>query len=128
MLDQKLLEVLDVMHRAGVPFVAGTDVGSAFLIPGFSLHDELADLVNAGFTPMEALQSATRDAARFSGQEKEWGTIQKGRLSDLVLLDADPLADISNTRKIRAVVANGRMFDRRTLDTMLDQVAAVDQK
>jgi len=128
MLNQKLLEVVGIMHRAGVQFIAGTDVGGAYLVPGFSLHDELADLVSAGFTPMQALQSATLDASRFLGQEKEWGTIQKRKLADLVLLDANPLENIGNTRKIRAVVVNGRMLDRKTLDTTLDQIQTADQK
>lgn len=119
MFDEKLIDVVGLMHRGGVRFVAGTDVGGAFLIPGFSLHDELAELVKAGFTPMEALQAATIDAARFRGQEKEQGSIQKGKLADLVLLDADPLANISNTRKIEAVVINGRLLDRTALDKML---------
>ncbi len=128
MLNQKLLEVVGIMHRAGVQFIAGTDVGGAYLVPGFSLHDELADLVSAGSTPMQALQSATLDASRFLGQEKEWGTIQKRKLADLVLLDANPLENIGNTRKIRAVVVNGRMLDRKTLDTTLDQIQTADQK
>ena len=128
MLDQKLLAVLDMMHRAGVPFLAGTDIGSAYLIPGFSLHSELTDLVEAGFTPLQALQSATRDAARFSGQEKDWGTVQKCKLADLVLLNANPLENIGNTRQISAVVVNGKMLDRRTLDTMLDKIQTADQK
>jgi len=127
MLDQKLLEVVGIMHRAGVRFLAGTDVGGVFLVPGFSLHDELGYLVAAGFTPMQALQSATFDAARFLGQEKEWGTIQKGKLADLIVLDANPLLNISNSRKINAVVVNGRLLDRKTLDAMLDQVEAADQ-
>jgi imidazolonepropionase-like amidohydrolase len=116
------------MHRAGVPFLAGTDAGAAYVVPGFSLPDELADLASAGFTPMQALQSATLDAARFLGQEKDWGTIQKGKLADLVLLDATPLENIGNTRKISAVVANGRLFDRKTLDRTLDQIRTADQK
>ncbi len=128
MLDQKLLQVVGIMHRAGVQFIAGTDVGGAYLVPGFSLHDELADLVSTGFTPMQALESATLDAASFLGQEKEWGTIQKDRLADLVLLDANPLENIANIRKISAVVVNGRLLDRKTLDATLAQIQTADQK
>ena len=122
MLDQKLLEVAGVMHRAAVQFLAGTDVGGAFLVPGFSMHDELDELVKAGFTPREALRAATLDAARFLGREKELGTIQKGKLADLVLLDANPLKDIGYTRKINAVIVGGRLLDRKTLDASLAQV------
>jgi imidazolonepropionase-like amidohydrolase len=74
---------------------------------------------------MEALQAATRNPARFLGKEKDLGTVQKGKLADLVLLDGDPLADIHNTTKIFAVVINGRLYDRAALDRMLADAAAV---
>lgn len=117
------------MHRAGVPFLAGTDTSNPFVFPGFSLHDELALLVaETGFTPLEALQGATRDPARFLGREKDLGTVQPGKLADLVFLDADPLADIHNTTKIAAVVANGRLLPRDKLDRMLAEVEAANRK
>jgi imidazolonepropionase-like amidohydrolase len=118
------------MHQAGVPFLAGTDTpGVPFVFPGFSLHDELALLVaDAGFTPLEALQTATRDPARFLGREKDLGTIEPGKLADLVLLDANPLTDIHNTTKIAAVVANGRLLPRRELDRLLAEVEAANKK
>jgi imidazolonepropionase-like amidohydrolase len=118
------------MHQAGVPFLAGTDTpGVPYVFPGFSLHDELALLVaEGGFTPLEALQAATRDPARFLGREKDLGTVEPGKLADLVLLDADPLADIHNTTKIAAVVANGRLLPRRELDRMLAEVEAANRK
>jgi imidazolonepropionase-like amidohydrolase len=117
------------MHRAGVPFLAGTDASNPYIFPGFSLHDELALLVaEGGFTPLEALQAATRDPARFLGRERDLGTIEPGKLADLVLLDADPLADIHNTTKIAAVVANGRLLPRRELDQMLAEVEAANKK
>jgi imidazolonepropionase-like amidohydrolase len=117
------------MHRAGVPFLAGTDTSNPFVFPGFSLHDELALLVSeGGFTPMEALQAATRDPARFLGREKDLGTVEPGKLADLVLLDADPLADIHNTTKIASVVANGRLLPRDRLDRMLADVEAANKK
>lgn len=118
------------MHQAGVPFLAGTDApGVPYVFPGFSLHDELALLVaEGGFTPLEALQAATRDPARFLGREKDLGTLEPGKLADLVLLDADPLADIHNTTRIAAVVANGRLLPRRELDRMLAEVEAANEK
>jgi imidazolonepropionase-like amidohydrolase len=117
------------MHRAGVPFLAGTDTINPFVFPGFSLHDELGLLVaEGGFTPLEALQSATREPARFLGREKDLGTVEPGKLADLVLLEADPLADIHNTTKIAAVVANGRLLPRRELDRMLAKVAAANKQ
>ncbi|HEX2080181.1 MAG TPA: amidohydrolase family protein [Longimicrobium sp.] len=103
------------MHRAGVRLLAGTDAPLAYVHPGISLHDELALLVRAGLTPMQALQSATRDPAAYLGALDSLGTVQPGRLADLVLLDADPLADIRNTRRIHAVIASGRVVDRAAL-------------
>jgi len=100
------------MHRAGVQFLAGTDASSfTAVVPGAGLHDELALLVDSGFTPMEALQTATRNPAVYFGKLAEWGTVEVGKSADLVLLDADPLKDIRNTRKIRAVMLRGRLLD-----------------
>ncbi len=125
---QKQLEVVGMMKRAGVDFIAGTDTANPYVFPGFSLHDELALLVQAGFTPMEALQAATRDAARYLGRLDSVGTIEKGKIADLVLLDANPLAEIGNTRKIRAVVVGGRFITKPELDKMLADVVSLVSK
>ncbi|HJZ69858.1 MAG TPA: amidohydrolase family protein [Blastocatellia bacterium] len=119
---QKSLEMVGAMRRAGVQIIAGTDTPNPFVFPGFSLHDELGLLVKAGLTPMEALQAATRNAAVYLGKFDAVGTIEKGKLSDLVLLDADPLADIANTKKINAVVVGGKLISRAGLDEMLSKV------
>jgi len=120
---QMELEMTLAMHHAGVPFLAGTDTAAGVhIFPGFSLHEELAMFVQAGFTPMEALQTATLNPARFLGTLSEMGTVQTGKIADLVLLDANPLDDIHNTRKIRAVVLSGRYLSRSDLDEMLHQV------
>jgi imidazolonepropionase-like amidohydrolase len=118
------------MHQTGVPFLAGTDTpGVPYVFPGFSVHDELALLVaEGGFTPVEALQAATRNPARFLGQEKDLGTVEPGKVADLVLLDADPLADIHNTTKIAAVVVNGKLLPRTELDKMLAAVESANKK
>ena len=108
-----------MMHRMGVQVLAGTDVGLPWLLPGFSLHEELELLVGAGLTPLEALQTATLNPAKFFHATDSLGTIAPGKLADLVLLTADPLADIRNTVRIAGVVANGRYFDRAALDTLL---------
>ena len=123
--------MLGAMHRAGVPVLAGTDTGwyNAYSYPGFQLHEELQLLVRAGLTPLEALQSATVNPARFLGMQGDLGTIERGKLADMVLLRADPLLDITNTEKIEAVVANGRLFDRTALDSLLAGVeSAVKNK
>jgi imidazolonepropionase-like amidohydrolase len=100
------------MHRAGVEFLAGTDTGPNNPVPvGIGLHDELELLVESGFTPMEALQSATRNPARYFGTLKDMGTIEPGKLADMVLLNANPLDDIRNTRKINLVVLRGRIVN-----------------
>ena len=99
--------IVSALHRAGVPIVAGTDQ----IIPGHSLHRELELYVQCGFTPLEALQSATRVPARVMGLERESGTVAVGKRADLVVLDADPLADVSNVRRVRLVIANGRQYD-----------------
>ena len=96
------------MHRAGVEFLAGTDTGPNNPVPvGTGLHDELELLVESGFTPMEALQTATRNPARYFGKLQDMGTIETGKLADMVLLYANPLDDIRNTRKISLVVLRG---------------------
>jgi imidazolonepropionase-like amidohydrolase len=122
------LKMVADMHRAGVPFLAGTDTAPAiFVLPGFSLHDELANFVESGFTPMEALQTATSNPAKFFATESTQGSIAKGKLADLVLLDADPLTDIHNTRKISAVIANGHLYDRGALDALLKSAESAAQ-
>jgi imidazolonepropionase-like amidohydrolase len=90
-----------------------------YIFPGFSLHEELQRFVAAGFTPMEALQTATLNPAKFLGLEDRLGTIERGKLPDLVLLNANPLEDIRNTQKIEAVILNGRYLSRGKLDKML---------
>jgi imidazolonepropionase-like amidohydrolase len=116
----KELEVVQMLHKNGVQFLAGTDTpAGVYVFPGFSLHEELQRFVAAGFTPLGALQTATLNPARFFGMEGQLGTIEAGKLADLVLLSANPLEDIRNTQKITAVMANGRYFSRKELDEML---------
>jgi imidazolonepropionase-like amidohydrolase len=116
---QKMVDVVRVMHKAGVQMLAGTDPPTRDIFPGFSLHDELGLLVNAGFTPREALETATSNPANCLGLSGSHGAIEKGKIADLVLLDADPLADIANTQKIAGVVVAGKFFGRPALDEML---------
>ena len=97
----------------------GTDELNPFIFPGFSLHDELALLVESGLSPLAAIRAATLEPARFLGLDSTLGTISPGKDADLVLLDADPLLDIRNTTKIQAVVVRGRLLDRAALDAML---------
>jgi hypothetical protein len=126
--DKKDDELVGEMHKAGVQFMTGTDIPAAYLYTGFSLHDELALLVKDGFTPMEALQAATINPAKFLGLEKSLGTIEKGKLADLVLLEANPLENIANTKKISAVIVNGRYLSNESLQKMLADVEAIANK
>src|SRR6266850_6478647 len=120
---EKELEVVGMLHKAGVPFLAGTDTpAGVHIFPGYSLHEELQRFVAAGFTPLEALQTATINPARFFEMEDQMGTVEKGKLADLVLLSANPLEDIANTQKIASVIVNGRYFYRAELDRMLGRV------
>ncbi|MEM7415942.1 MAG: amidohydrolase family protein [Gemmatimonadota bacterium] len=107
------------MDEAGVPIGAGTDTPIGFAAPGYSLHSELEMLVRAGLTPLEALESATVRPAEFFGLEAEMGSVAVGQVADLVLLGADPLADIVNTRTVEAVVTKGRLLDRAALDQLV---------
>jgi imidazolonepropionase-like amidohydrolase len=107
----KNLELIKIMHEHHISFVAGTDIN----VPGHSLHRELELYVQAGFTPLEALQAATIVPARYMHRDKELGTIEAGKRADLVILTADPLADIHNIRKIDRVVARGKVYDARAL-------------
>ncbi|MFD7157331.1 amidohydrolase family protein [Kribbella sp. NPDC059898] len=93
-----------------VPIMAGTDTGTPYSVPGFALHDELEHLVGAGATPRQALYAATVEPAKFLGLEAQLGSVEAGRIADLVVLDADPLSDIRNSRRINTVVTRGRVI------------------
>jgi imidazolonepropionase-like amidohydrolase len=117
------LKAVGDMHAAGIPIMAGTDSTAPNLVPGFALHDSIADLVQAGLTPTQALQAATSKPAEFLNRSNEQGTIAPGQRADLVLLDANPLADIHNTQKIHAVFLKGKYLDRAALDALLTHAA-----
>lgn len=125
---RKGLEITGAAHRAGVRILVGTDAPDPLVYPGSSIHDELAELVNAGLTPAEALKAATFNGAEFLGITAKYGSIEPGKRADLVLLDANPLEEISNTRNIRAVIFNGLYLDRSALDALLDQVKETAQR
>lgn len=111
--------IVGQLQAAGVPILAGSDVHNPYVYPGFSLHDELALLVESGLSPLEALRTATINPARFLGIIDSLGTISPGKIADLVMLDADPLVNIANTQRIRAVFLNGRFLDRDALDGLV---------
>jgi hypothetical protein len=116
---EKSLRLVGLTQKGGVKILAGTDSAAPYVFPGSSLHEELAQLVQAGLTPTEALQTATRNPAEFLGRLDSQGTIAVGKNADLLLLDANPLDDIYNTQKISAVVLRGKLLDRSALDNLL---------
>src|ERR1051325_4317486 len=111
-------------QRAGVRLLLGTDAMNTGTVPGFSAHDELADLVAAGLTPYQALRTATGNAAEVLGGRNRTGTVSPGSVADLVLLSANPLETISNTRKIEGVMSRGNWFSRRALSSLLAEAGA----
>jgi imidazolonepropionase-like amidohydrolase len=108
---QKQLAIVGALHRAGILIVAGTDQA----VPGHSLHREIELYVQAGFTPMEAIQAASLVPARVMGLEKEVGTLETGKRADLIVIAGDPLADIRNTRNVEFVITNGVMYNTAEL-------------
>lgn len=121
----QFIKVTGALRAEGVRVMAGTDCGNAFTVPGFSIHDELRLLVEAGFSPHDALTAATVAPARFFRLSDETGTITSGKRADLVLLDGNPLVDIGNTTRISAVVLGGKLLNRADLDRLLEDAIKV---
>jgi hypothetical protein len=114
-----LRRMTGALHRAGVPLLLGTDaMATASALPGESVHQELRELVASGLSPYEAIRTGTVNAARFLGQAEEFGSVEVGRRADLILLEANPLADIGATRRIAGVMVRGRWLDRAALDSL----------
>jgi hypothetical protein len=118
--NRHLLQVIGILHREGAPLLLGTDAPNPYVVEGFSLHQELANFVAAGLTPFEAIRCGTAEAARFVHQEREWGTIAPGKRADLLLVRANPLADVAALRSPEAVFVNGFQFTRADLDRLLE--------
>ena len=113
------LALIKKLFDAKIPFLAGTDAPAGYdLVPGASIHRELQLFVRAGLTPLQALQTATLNPALYFGKTADWGTVAPGKIADLVLLSGNPLVDIANTRNVAAVVADGRYYSSRTLDSL----------
>ncbi|TYC81542.1 amidohydrolase family protein [Novosphingobium sp. BW1] len=114
--------------EAGIPILTGTDAGIPGVAPGFSLHDEFEALAEAGLDNASILEGSTRLSAEFLGVDDDRGTVAVGMRADLVLLDADPLSNIANTRRIAAVIRDGRYLSRRELDALLDDLLERNRK
>lgn len=120
----KMQAMVRALRAAGARILLGTDTPNPFVLPGVSVHEELENLVAAGLTPYEALRAGTRDAAEFLEQTGELGAIAAGMRADLLLLDADPLADVGNARKIAGVMLRGQWLPAERLQRMLDDMVA----
>ena len=118
------LDLVGRMAAAGVGILGGSDAGNPYVLPGFGAHDELALLVEAGLSPMRALMAQTGDAARFLGEDRDIGTVRAGRFADLLVLNADPLVNISNTQDIHAIFVRGRHITAEERQQMLDDIEA----
>jgi imidazolonepropionase-like amidohydrolase len=113
--DAVRAKLVKALHDAGARLVVGTDTPHPFVMPGFSVHEELANFVSAGMPPYEALKTATVDAAEFMGAQGEFGVIKRGARADLILLDGNPLEDVTNTSRIAGVMAHGHWLSREAL-------------
>lgn len=111
-------KIVALMQRSGVGLLAGTDTGDDYVLPGYALHDELELMVQAGLTPLQALRTATLNPAKYFGIDAQTGSIARGKRADLVLLEANPLDDIRNTRRIHAVIVRGRILHRKRLNAL----------
>jgi hypothetical protein len=118
----KGLELTGKAHRAGVKILAGTDANDTYCFPGLGIHDELQELVKAGLTPIEAIRSATINPAEYFSLSSDYGSIAVGKVADLVILNSNPLKDISKTAEINTVIFNGNIYPRDDLDYILTSV------
>jgi imidazolonepropionase-like amidohydrolase len=121
-------KLVKVLLDDGVPLMAGTDAPDVGPMAGFGIHDELQELVNDGLTPFQALQTATVNPAHYFRQPSEFGTIETGRRADLVLLERNPLTDITNTRGIVGVMMRGRWLTKEELDRKVQDIPAAYQR
>lgn len=120
---ERRMECVSILHGEGAPIIAGTDTPNPFVVPGFSLHDELANLVRCGMSPYAAIRCATADAARFLGERSDWGTIERGRRADLLLVSGNPLRDVGALRDIETMLVNGFVLGRAEIEGMLERLA-----
>ena len=125
--NEVLMRIVGILHEEGAPLLVGTDTSVRLVVQGFSIHEELSHLVEAGLTPYEALRCATSEAARFLGQSGEWGTAAVGKRADLVLVRGNPLTKIESLQDLEAIFVNGFHLTRHDLDRLLKQQAGLDQ-
>lgn len=118
------LKLVKLFEETGVKMMAGDDFGGGWLVPGYSLHLEFDQLQKAGLRPLTVLQMATLNGAEFLGRTSDLGSVEKGKIADLVFLEANPLDDIQNLHKIFAVVRAGRYYSHNQLEKLKNKVLA----
>ncbi len=121
------LQITRALHEGGARLLLGTDTPNPYVVPGYSIHEELAHLVAAGLSPFEAYCAGSRDAAEFLGEPSEFGTVEVGRRADLVLLSKNPLTDVKHFRSQRGVILRGAWFGRSALESRLEKVANMQE-
>ncbi|ULQ57379.1 amidohydrolase family protein [Flavihumibacter rivuli] len=123
---EKAAALLPLVQKSGMKIIAGTDAGylNSYDYPGIGLHQELAYYVQYGLTPLEAIQASVVNGPAFMGRSTDYGSVEKGKVADLLLLSANPLDDITNTQKISAIIRNGVYIDRKQMDKMLEEIKA----
>jgi imidazolonepropionase-like amidohydrolase len=122
--DEKRREFVRALHQGEAKVLLGTDTPGPYIVPGFSVHEELRNLVDVGFTPYEAIDAATNGPARFLKSQDQWGTIAVGRRADLILLRANPLADVGNVSRRAGVMVRGRWLREEELQGSLERLAS----
>jgi len=121
-LFRDLIKSLNWIRNAGIPIVAGSDMGNFLTFPGISLHRELELLVKAGLSRIDAIKAATRNAAKLLGVENKLGTVEKGKLADIIIINGNPLSNISEIRKIEMVIRDGQILDLNELTKKINIV------
>ena len=121
--DQKRRDFVRALHRGGARLLVGTDTPNQFVVPGFAVHEELANLVEVGLTPFEAIRAATSGAADFLKAQTEWGRVASGLRADLLLVEGNPLQDVKNAQRLLGVMVRGRWIPESTLRESLERMA-----
>jgi imidazolonepropionase-like amidohydrolase len=122
--DEKRIKFVRALHDGGAKILLGTDTPNQFIVPGFAIQEELQNLVNVGFSPYEAIKAGTSDAAEFLKGQNQWGTVARGLRADLILLEANPLQDVSNVNRRVGVMVHGRWMPKLEIESRLEQLVA----
>ena len=121
-------DFVTLLHKNNVPMLAGTDFPNPYCFPGFSLHDELQLMNQAGLTPLEVLQTATISPAKYLNKTDSLGTIAPNKYADILLLAENPLTDISNTKKIEGLLVNGKFYNKQDMESLKQRAKDFSKK